>query len=99
MIIPQIPIARPLMAPSVSPIWSALEVPMAWLQAPILSPAVIGSFTRKILISVGAKMLPKIPVKITTTTVIDETPPRLSATLTAIGVVTDFGIMAVVMAS
>lgn len=44
--IPQTPIASPLIAPSVSPSSIALDVPTAWLQAPMLNPAAIGSFTR-----------------------------------------------------
>ena len=61
--IPQTPIASPLMAPSVSPNSIALDVPTAWEHAPMEIPAIIGSFTRKSLISVGAKMLPRMPVK------------------------------------
>lgn len=43
--IPHTPMARPLMAPSVSPSSMAFEVPTAWLQAPMARPAVIGFFT------------------------------------------------------
>ena len=99
VIIPQIPIAKPLIAPSVSPISSAFEVPIAWLEAPMARPAVIESFTWNSLIRTGARMLPRIPVKITATTVTGTTPPWLSAMLTAIGVVTDLGRREAVMAS
>ena len=87
------------MAPSVSPNSIALDVPTAWEHAPMEIPAIIGSFTRKSLISVGAKMLPRMPVKITATTVMGTIPPCPSATLTAMGVVTDFGMSETVIAS
>ena len=44
-------------------------------------------------------MLPKIPVKITATTVMGTIPPCPSEMLTAIGVVTDLGIREAVIAS
>lgn len=91
--IPHTPIARPLIAPSVSPSSIAFEVPTAWLHAPILKPAVTGSFTLNRRIKNGAAIFPKIPVKITATTVMEEIPPCAEEMLTAIGVVTDLGIM------
>ena len=51
----------------------------------------------QVAIVTGARILPRIPVKITATTVIGTTPPAGSETLTAIGVVTDLGISETVM--
>ena len=75
---PQIPMARPLMAPSVRPISSALAVPMPWAQAPMPSPAAMGSFTRNSFTRKGAVRLPRMPVKITAATVMETMPPWLS---------------------
>ena len=79
------------MAPSVSPSSRARAVPMAWLQAPMASPAATGSFTRKRRASAGAHRLPRMPVKITAATVMETMPPCPSAMAVAMGVVTDLG--------
>ena len=89
VMMPQIPMASPLMAPSVSPISRAFDVPTAWLQAPMASPASRGSFTRKRRTKKGASMLPSVPVMRTATTVTGTTPENRSVMLTAMGVVTD----------
>ena len=72
---PDTPIAMPLMAPSISPSCMARLVPMAWLHVPIATPAAMGLFTWKNLISVGARIEPMIPVAMTTATVTDVMPP------------------------
>ena len=91
MTIPHIPIASPLIAPSTSPISIAFDVPTAWLDAPMASPAATGSDTLNNFIRRGANIPPSIHVPITAATVIGTTPPAGSDMLTAIGVVTDFG--------
>ena len=83
--------AMPLIAPSVSPISTALLVPTAWLAVPIATPAATGFFTRNALISKGANMEPKIPVMITAATVTGTIPPCCLEISIAIGVVTDLG--------
>ena len=88
---PARPMARLLMAPSVSPISSARAVPMAWDDVPIASPPARGFFILSSLKKNGPRTAPVIPVIITEIAVIDGSPPRLSAASTAMGVVTDFG--------
>ena len=88
---PATPIAIPLIAPSISPISIALEVPSAWLAVPIATPAATGFFTRNSLIRAGASIAPTIPVTTTAATVTDTMPPCCSEIPIAIGVVTDLG--------
>ena len=72
---PQTPMARPLIAPSVSPISMALEVPTAWVLVPMASPAATGFLTRNSRINRGEAILPSVPVMETATTVREGIPP------------------------
>ena len=64
---------------------------MAWLHAPMPSPAASGSRTRNSRIISGAQRFPTIPVKHTAATATETIPPCPPATAAAMGVVTDFG--------
>lgn len=91
---PEIPMAMPLIAPSVSPISTALLVPTAWL-AGFRSPLqrLPDFYPERILISKGAsgpKFGPN-PVMITAATVTGTIPPCCLEISIAIGVVTDLG--------
>ena len=55
VMIPDIPMAMPLIAPSTSPSSTAFEVPTAWLQEPMETPAMVGSSTLKNLIKYKEK--------------------------------------------
>ena len=87
---PAIAKAIPLMAPSTSPRVMAFEVPTAWLEVPIATPATTGSRTRKSYSMAGAHTAPKMPVKTTAATVTAGIPPMLGEMANANGVETDF---------
>ena len=89
--IPTMPMARPLIAPSVSPISTAFEVPTAWEAVPIAIPTATLSFTLNIFNKYSEKIAPNIPVITTETTVIGIIPFKFFVISKAMGVVTDFG--------
>ena len=67
--IPDTAIERLLMAPSISPISMALDVPMAWEDEPIAIPLAMGSVNLNSLQTDGANILPMSPVIMMTATV------------------------------
>ena len=92
VIIPEITIDKALIAPSISPISKAFEVPTAWLDIPIPIPFATGCFILKHLHTAGARTFPTIPVTIIAKIVIAGTPPRSLLSSIPIGVVIDLGI-------
>ena len=60
---PETPIAIPPMAPCISPISIAFEVPAAWLQVPMATPAATELFMRKIFTKTGDKAAPNAHVR------------------------------------
>ena len=92
VIIPHIPIDNPLIAPSTSPISSALVVPSACAEVPNAIPLATGCFILPNLNIIGDIIAPKIPVNIIETTVIASTPLSDFVNEIPIGVVIDFGI-------
>ena len=81
--------AKPLIAPSTSPISIALEVPTAWLDVPIASPLATGDFIN--LATNGAITAPIIPVDTVIIGIKASFQPNFVAISRAIAVVTDFG--------
>ena len=92
VIIPEIPIDSPLIAPSTSPISNALVVPNACAEVPNAIPFATGLFIFPILNTIGDIIAPNIPVNIIDTTVIASTPFSVFVKDIPIGVVIDFGI-------
>ena len=88
---PMIPIASPLRAPSIAPIWIAAAVPIPCDEAPIASPFATGLLIFISFMIGGPMILPMIPAQTTMTAVSPGIPPLLPASSIAIGVVTDFG--------
>ena len=88
---PQTAIESPLIAPSTSPICSALVVPRAWLQVPMATPFATGSVTRNSLRTCSQKVFPVIPATQIEPTVIPTIPPYWSERAIPIAVVIDFG--------
>ena len=78
--IPIKPIASPLNAPSMAPIWMAAAVPTPWEEAPNASPLAIWLSIPSTLITIGPTILPKIPTATTMTAVSEGMPPAFSAT-------------------
>ena len=68
---PETTMDRLLMAPSIPPSYMALAVPMAWEALPMATPRAMGSVMRKSLQALSAKILPKMPVRMMTATVMD----------------------------
>lgn len=99
VMMPDRPSAIPLIAPSISPISKAFDVPRAWEDVPIAIPRTIGFLILNILINVGANTAPMIPVMMTAAIVIGTMPSREALISIAIGVVTDFGIKECVIES
>ena len=79
------------MAPSVSPISSALLVPMAWAAVPMATPLAMGSVMRSRRNSPSPNRLPTMPVRMTTAPVRDAMPPSSADTSMLMAVVTDLG--------
>lgn len=73
--IPHTQMAMELMAPWRGPISRALEVPTAWLLAPMATPSATGSVMRKHLANRGASMAPSTPVMTTAAAVMPGMPP------------------------
>lgn len=92
VIIPEITIDKALIAPSISPISKAFEVPTAWLDIPIPIPFATGCFILKYLHTIGARTFPAIPVTKIAKIVIAGTPPKSLLSSIPIGVVIDLGI-------
>ena len=89
---PAIPIASPLIAPSVSPISIAFVVPMTWEEVPIEIPMAISSVILNVLHTMGEITAPIMPVIMIAATVIAGIPPIVLETSIPIGVVIDLGI-------
>ena len=96
---PQIPMAMELMAPWISPISRALDVPSAWLQAPVARPWATASVIPNHLENSGTHKAPVRPAIITQAAAMPATPPWLSAMLIAMGVVQLLGMMEAVTAA
>ena len=71
VMIPAVTIDNDEIAPSVSPICIALEVPIAWDALPIATPFAILSSIWKIFNTLTQIMLPKTPVNMIAATAID----------------------------
>ena len=99
MMRPAIPIASPLIAPSVSPSSIALVVPRAWDAVPIATPTATLSFMRKKRHINGPRTAPIIPVITIAATVIAGKPPICFEISIPIGVVTDLGTRDLLMTS
>lgn len=91
VISPAIPIESPLIAPSVSPISNALEVPTAWEAVPRATPTATLSVILKSLHTDGPIAAPVIPDIIIAKTVIGIIPSSWFESSIPIGVVTDLG--------
>ena len=91
VMIPQTPIASPLMAPSTSPISSAFAVPSAWELVPIASHLATGWVILAILQKSSAHIFPTIPVITMDITVNVTIPPASSLTPIPMAVVMDLG--------
>ena len=89
--IPAQPMARPLMAPSTSPISRALVVPVTWLLVPMATPMATGFVILNSLAKDGQTKAPKLPVMIIPATVMAGIPPKASVRLHPMAVVTDLG--------
>lgn len=89
--IPAIAIESPLIAPSISPISIAFDVPTTWDVVPIAIPLATGDWIFKILNIIGASMAPIIPLIITAIIVIAPIPFIFSERGRAIAVVMDCG--------
>ena len=83
--------ASELIAPSVSPISIAFDVPIAWDAVPIASPFATGSVILNTLQTPSAQTFPSIPVITIAAAVNDGKPPSSSEMTIPIAVVTDFG--------
>ena len=79
------------MAPSTSPICSALLVPTAWAAVPMPTPLAMGSVMWNNLHTVSASSAPTMPVTMTMAPVRAAMPPSSAATSMLMAVVTDFG--------
>ena len=89
--IPAIPIAKLLIAPSISPSSSAFDVPTAWLAVPIAIPFDILFLILNNFNIYGPKIAPVFPVIIIAIIVNGTSPFKDSLILIPIGVVIDFG--------
>ena len=74
-----------------------LDVPITWLEAPIDKPIATSLFILNSFKIFFPKIAPKIPVKITAQAVSSGMPPIVFEISTAIGVVTDFGSIEIIM--
>ena len=81
--------ARPLIAPSTSPISIAFAVPTAWLAVPIASHLATGDLIN--LVTNGAITAPVIPVVTVIIVIKAPSQPNLEPISSAIAVITDFG--------
>ena len=90
VISPVMVIAKPLIAPWISPNSNAVAVPEPCEAVPHAKPCDTLSFIFKILNIVGAITAPIIPDKITANTVIEDKPPNSSTTPKASGVIKRF---------
>ena len=91
VMMPISPMASPLNAPSMAPIWMAAAVPTPCEEAPKANPLAMLLSMPISRMAIGPTMLPKMPTATTITAVSEGIPPLFSAMPMAIGVVTDFG--------
>ena len=75
VIIPEITMDKPLIAPSTSPNCMARAVPIAWEDVPIAIPFATGCVMPVTLQMISQKIFQRTPVRIITATVIVTFPP------------------------
>ena len=91
--IPAIPIQRPAIAPSSSPISRARDVPTAWLAVPRHTPTAIGSLIFTNFMNGGARIAPRMPVRIMMAAEIAGIPPNCADRSIPMAVVIALGII------